>query len=414
MPYLLAALLCALALPALAAPPVAWPQWLGPTRDGVSTEKGLLRAWPEGGPKRLYKRKLGKGFSGLTVADGHIFTMMADDKTEYAVCLNLADGAEIWRFGADVRFEDHMGGPGPRATPTFVDGKVVVVSGSGKVFALDARNGSRIWSRDLVADFGGRPPRWGYSGTPLVAGGRVYVDVGGRPGSSVVAFDLATGKTLWSSGEDVPGYSAPVLLTLAGVQQLVVFTGTKASGLSPADGKSLWSVPWRTDYDVNAATPLQLSADSLFLASGYGVGGARLQLAATGGRWTATEAWRTKSMKNQMATSVLVDGHLYGFDAARLTCLDAATGEKRWNQQGLGRGSLITADGLLFILSEDGDVVLADASPKGYVERGRVSVLEEPCWTVPSLADGRLFVRDTEHLAVFSVKAPAAAPGAGK
>jgi outer membrane protein assembly factor BamB len=379
-----------------------WPQYRGPNRDGVSSETGLLDQWSAGGPKELWRTSLGRGFSGISVSGGRIYTMFAEGSDEFVVCLDAATGQEIWRKGTGSNFKDRFG-DGPRSTPT-VDGELVFALGAkGKLHALGATDGQPIWSRDLPGEFGAEIPRWGYSSAPLVDGKLLLVDVGGQGGSSIVAFDKKTGKEVWRSQSDKAGYSAPVVMTVSGRRQVVFFTGTTLVSLAPEDGTLLWRQAWKTSYDVNAATPIFIPPDKLFVSSGYDVGAAVYRVKMDGQQAEVQEVWRTREMKNKFSSSVLHEGHLYGFDEKTFKCIDAASGETKWKFRGLGHGSLIFADGHLVVLGDEGTLVLVEATAAAYREQGRAQIFDGKTWTVPTLSGGKLYLRDEKQLVSLDV-----------
>jgi outer membrane protein assembly factor BamB len=376
-----------------------WPQFRGPQRDGVSRETGLLSEWPADGPPELWTVELGGGYSGMAVADGRLFTMFSDGGDEFVVALDVASGKELWRVRAGDKFKD-MFGDGPRSTPT-VDGERVYAMGAkGKLLALAAADGKELWSHDLVAKYGAESPRWGFSASPIVDGASLLLDVGGADGSSIVAFDTKSGVERWRSQEDKAGYSAPVLVEVGEQRQAIFFTGTRIVSLDPADGELLWKKAWRTSYDVNAATPVFIPPDRLFISSGYDVGGAVYKIGSAG----VEEVWRNREMKNKFHTSVLHDGHLYGFDEKIFKCIDAATGRMQWQVRDFGHGSLIYADGHLIALGDKGLLGLIEATPEAYREKSRAAVLKGKSWTPPTLADGKLYVRDEKVLRSFNLK----------
>lgn len=379
-----------------------WPQFRGPNRDGISRETGLLKSWPEDGPRVLWKVPVGEGFSGITVAGNRLYTMEARGDDEGAVSLDPATGKAFWRVKIDRRYRSGQG-DGPRSTPTVAGGIVYVLSGGGKLYALRAETGRVVWSHDLVAEYGARPPEWGVSTSPLVEGNLLLVDVGGSPGKSVMAFDLGTGKVAWASQSDQAGYSAPIAFTAGGVRQALFFTGTGLASVSPADGRLFWRKGWQTDYDVNAATPIFIAPDKVFVSSGYGTGAALLRIKGGGGKVAVEEVWKSTKMKNQFSSSVLWQGHIYGFDNETFKCIEAATGEEKWKERGLGHGSLMLADGHLFVLSERGKLVLVEATPEAYKEKAGADVLSGKCWTAPTLAGGRLYLRNEETLLALDV-----------
>lgn len=392
------------ALPAVAqsTKPVDWPQFRGPNRDGISTETGLLKTWPASGPKVVWKRLLGSGFSGLTIADGRLFTQFGKGKDEFAIALDAATGKEVWRVLTDANRKDGMG-DGPRSTPTVDGERVFVISARGKLHALEKATGKTLWSVDLVQQYGAQIPQWGVSASPLIDGDQLIFNAGGRSGHAVIALDKKNGKLLWHSGTDVPGYSMPILIEAGGVRQVIVFSGTRVLGLAPTDGKILWEEDWQTSYDVNAATPIFLPPDRLFIASGYDTGGAVFQLGAAGGKVTVKDVWRSRDMKNQFSSSVHLDGTIYGFNNKNLQAIDAANGKVLWRKSGLGHGSLLAADGHLIVLGDNGKLVLAEANPTAYVEKAAAQPLTGKHWTVPTLYGGKLYVRNESELVCLDV-----------
>ena len=405
------ALLCGAILTASA---TEWPQWRGPNRDGVSSEVGLLKEWGPNGPKMLWKVSLGEGFSGISVSQGRVYTMFSTGNDEFVVCLNATDGQEIWRFRSDDNYHEGQGGNGPRATPTIDGNLLFTISAHGKLYALKAGNGEKVWSHDLQRKFGSKMPRWGFSTSPLVDGELLLVEVGGKGEKSIVAFNKNSGDVVWSTHKDKLGYSSPIAITVQGVRQIICFTGTKLVSVSPTDGTIYWKYTWKTGYDVNAATPVFIPPDKIFISSGYDKGAAVLQMRVfvshdddraaveqireNRGKVRIKEIWKNRKMKNQFASSVLYDNYLYGFDNSILKCIEADTGEEQWKTRGFGKGTVILADGHLIILSDRGKLGLAEATPAGYIEKASAKVLNGLCWTAPTLADGRLYLRNEEEM----------------
>jgi outer membrane protein assembly factor BamB len=379
-----------------------WPGFLGPKRDGASAETGLVAAWKAAAPRELWRRAPGAGYSSMAVTGGAVYTMADQDGAAWVLAYDAATGLDRWSTRVGQAYLDKMNYHGPRATPSVVDGAVYALTGTGVLAALDAATGATRWTVDLVATYGGDQPQWGYSGSPLVSGGFVYLSVGGKAERGVVALNASTGALAWSSGSFGAAYSSPIRATLGGVDQVVFFTAAGPVGVTPDKGALLWKHPWNTSYDVNAATPLVLPGSRLFVASGYGSGGALLQIGAA----AASEVWRTKSMKNKLSTSVLVGSHLYGFDEDRLSCVDTATGQQTWNATGYGRGTLLSVDGHLVVLGEDCRASLVAADPKAHrvVAGPHTWLASGPCWTAPALADGVLYLRDAKHLVAVGAK----------
>ena len=405
----------ALLLLTAAAQAADWPQWRGPQRDGISSETGLFTA--EQPFAEAWRTPLGRGFSGIAIADGRVFTMFAQGDDEFAVCLDAHTGEEHWRFRTGPYYTETQGGDGPRSTPT-VDGELVYVLGAqGQLYALSAASGTKVWEKDLVAEFGSKVPRWGFSTSPLVEGNLLLVEVGGlnsnflvemivdrRASATVVAFDKASGQTAWTALDDKMGYSSPIAFTAGGQRQLAFFTGYSLTGLAPADGQTLWTYPWKTSYDINVATPIFIPPNRVFISSGYDKGAAVVQI---GPGEEVEEIWRNKAMQNQFTTSVYYQDHLYGFHKAVLKCIDPHTGAEKWKARGFGNGTLIAADGHLILLGEQGNLGLAEATPTGFQAKASYPALHGRCWTAPSLAAGRLYLRDESEIICLNIQGAA-------
>lgn len=384
-----------------------WPQFRGPGRDGLSPETSLLTRWPESGPQVLWRARGGQGYSGLVVSDGRVYTLVGEGEkekgTEHVLCLDAATGKELWRFPLGSLYVDGSGnGDGPRATPLADDSRLYVVSGVGRLFALDKKTGKVVWQHDLRGEMGSPGASDGsFASSPLIEGDLLILEVGGNPGkpgpgnTAYAAFDRESGEVRWTAENDGAAFAAPVAITAAGERQIVFFSATGLVSVSPKDGRVFWRYPWRTQFDVNAVTPVLLPEDRLFVSSGYDVGAAVLQLKPeAGGGVKVEEVWRSRVMKSVFATPVLLSGHLYGFDKATFKCVDAATGTEKWAGRGYGTGNVIYADGHLIVLSDRGELALVEATPAEYKEVARAQVLTGRTITPPALADGRLYVRN--------------------
>lgn len=378
-----------------------WQQFLGPNRNGISPETGINQVWGQKPPKVLWKTALSDGgYAGPSAAGGKVFIVDHRGTQDVVRALHLNSGKDIWSFSYDEPAGNNYGFA--RATPTVSDGKVYTISRSGQVHCLNAGNGKKLWSRNLVADFRGQKPQWDYSMSALVDGNKVIVCPGG-PNAAVAALDKNSGKTLWQGGNsDLPGYATPVTATLNGVKQYVVFTAYNLLGVDAGSGKLLWSYPWKTGCDVNAATPI-VYGNSVFITSGYGHGCALIEV---NGRIARTK-WVNKEMQSQFASPILSGGVVYGTcgDQNRLACLDLATGRVRWQQRGFEKGGIIAVAGAFIVMDgRSGDVVMAWMRPTGYQELGRMKPLGGQSWTAPILADGKLIVRNTKMLACLDLK----------
>lgn len=235
-----------------------WPQSRGPNRDGISHETGLLKSWPEGGPKVLWRVPIGVGFSGISISGGRLYTMSAEGDDEFVICLSVENGKEIWRFRSNDKFAEGNG-DGPRSTPTVDDEKVFVLSAKGKLYALGSKNGEKLWEHDLVKEFESNIPNWGFATSPLVFGELLLVEAGGEAGKSIVAFDKKSGRVVWTSHTDAAAYSSPIPITFGGKKQIIFLTSKTLLSLSPTDGKIHWKYPWLTHDGIDVATPGKLA-----------------------------------------------------------------------------------------------------------------------------------------------------------
>lgn len=386
-----------------------WPQWLGPNRTGISSETGLLTTWAKDGPAVVWEKELGEGFSGISVAEGRVYTMFSAGEDEFAVCLDEETGEEIWRFRTGAKYYERQGGNGPRSQPTVDGDRVFVLSAEGWLYALNAKDGKKLWLVDLYDGLGSRVPKFGFSTSPLVEGDLLLLEVGTRQGT-FIALNKTNGAVKWASQNDIVSYSSPIAVDIAGIRQVVFVSGEAAVGLSPTDGSIFWRFPWYTSYDLNVATPILVPPDRIFISSGYDHGAALLQISRAGDGLSVKKVWESRGMKNHFGTSLLISDYIYGFDNAILKCIEAKTGKEQWKRRGYGKGTLIYADGQLIVLSDKGKLALADASPTEFREKARAQVLSGKCWTPPTLANGKIFVRDMHRIVCMDVSGTQAEP----
>ncbi len=366
-----------------------WPRYRGPNLDGISTETGWSVDWPATGPKQLWKTNVGIGFSSISVADSRAYTMGNRDNQDTVYCFDAASGQVLWKHSYPSKLDPKYYDGGPSATPTIDAGRVYTLSKEGQVFCLEAADGKVVWSVNLAKELDAKVPTWGFSSSPVILGNTVFVNVGTRG----TALDKATGNVLWTTGKEAAGYSSFVPFTIGGTRGLALFTAQSVAAVDPETGKELWSFPWKTSYDVNAADPI-VAGDHVLISSGYNHGAALLKI--VDGK--PVRVWENKRMRNQHNNSVLIDGALYGIDGddskAELKCLDFKTGEVKWTEKGLGKGALMAADGKLIILAEKGELVIAAADPTAFKPLARWQVLGGRCWTMPVLSHGRIYCRN--------------------
>jgi len=381
----------------------AWPQFLGPHRDATVPDVRLARDWTARPPKLVWKQPIGAAWSSFVVVDGLAITQEQRDDLEVVVAYDFATGRPRWSHADRARYQTVIAGLGPRATPTVADARVFAQGATGVLNALDLRTGRKLWSHQVITENGAEAPNWGQSPSPLVVDGRVIVSAGGPEGRSVVAYDAATGEPLWAGGHDRGSYSSPQLVTLAGRAQVVVFGGASVAAYEPASGVLLWEHPWPGEQP-NVAQPLPLPGDRLLLSAGYGVGSKVFAVALDeSGTLKPSLVWETSRLKSKFANVVLHEGFVYGLDDGVLTCLDPATGERRWKSGRYGHGQLLLVGGLLFVQTEEGEGVLVEPSPDAHRELTRSALLDGKTWNPPALSGARLLVRNDREAALYEL-----------
>ena len=374
-----------------------WPQWRGPNSNGISAETDWLGVWHDGLVKIDWKESVGTGFSSLSYSDGRVYAMgnsarKKDDENQKDIvyCLDAKSGKIIWKseYSSDLTPKYYEGGPS--ATPTIHGGKVYTFSKHGLALCLDALTGEEVWKRDLQQDEKLNPPTWGFAGSVTIFNDLALYNAG----QSGIALNKDTGKTVWKSDPKGAGYSTPYIFKIGDKTAAALFTDQEITTIDPATGKVLWMFPWKTNYDVNAAQPI-VNGSEMFISSGYKRGCALIKFTDD----KAEKIYELKTMQNQCNSSVFWKGHVYGFSGnvggkGILKCLDFKTGQEKWSKSDLGTGSLMIADNKLIILSESGDLVIAEADPAAFKQLQKAKILEGKCWTVPTLADGRIFARN--------------------
>ena len=369
-----------------------WPNWRGPNHDGVSSETGWVANWPKEGPTVVWKASIGTGFSSIAVGNGRAYAMGNINDNDILYCFDAATGKEIWKksYPCPLYAKNHEGGPS--ATPT-IDGEAIYTfSNDGDIIRFKAESGEIVWHKNLNKEFGFKHPTWYFAGSPLVIDELVILNAG----TQGVALKKADGSIAWQSEKGVPGYATGVPFTINGQKCVAMMVSREIVCFNPTTGEVIWRYPWITEYNINAAEPI-IVGDTVFITSGYNHGCVLLKIDGN----NVTELWQNKNMSNQINSSVLWEGYIYGFNGqvnggAKLTCINFETGEAKWSQGGLGTGSLTVADGKLIILGERGKLVIAEASPDGFKELASAQILKGKCWTVPVLANGRIYARNAD------------------
>jgi outer membrane protein assembly factor BamB len=396
--------------------------FFGVDRDGIVSNSKLDPDWAAHPPKQLWRQLVGGGYAGFALYNGYAVTIEQRRDEEAVVCYDAPTGREIWAHKYKAHFQEPLGGPGPRATPSIAslasdakngdsDKKVISLGATGILKCLDLATGNEVWSADILKD--NANIAWGMAASPLVIPAtsanfppRIIVAPGAQSGSAkdraVIVYNAKTGKEIRAFGNHRGAYSSPVIKTLAGVDQLLVFDGDGLTSYDPNAGAELWHHPWITMQPqfINVAQPLVLDGDRVFISSDYGVGCAMLQVKKEG----APEViWQNTFMRCKFTSPVHHDGYLYGLDDGILTCLDAKTGERKWKGGRYGHGQLLLADKYLLILSESGDLVLVEATPEKHNQVAKLGALTGKTWNPPALSACQVFVRNHNEMAAFEL-----------
>ncbi len=408
-------MLCFAGLLALAVAPTAlqaedWPAWRGPKRDGICRETGLLKEWPPEGPPLAWKTTgLGVGYSGPSIVGDLLFTMGNRDGKEWVLALDWTQqGKEVWASPVGPIRHDGGGYPGPRATPTFDNGRLYTLGVNGDLLCLEAETGKEIWRKNLVDDFGGSIPQWGYSESVLVDEDWVLCTPGGEK-ATIAALEKLTGETVWMAPVGDPAaYSSIMKVSIGRVLQYVTLTAKGVISVRRDDGKFLWRYDAPASDVANVATPVWFG-QTIFAASAYGTGGGLVWAKKVGEEFQPQEIYFTKDMKNHHGGMILLDDHLYGANDPRfLTCLEYRSGEVAWQDRTPGKCSILYADGMLYCRDERGPLTLVEATPEGFKSRGQFDQpdrSEQRSWPHPVIANGLLFLRDQDVLLCYDVRA---------
>ncbi len=402
---------CALALSSSTLNADDWTQWRGNDRDGKSAEKGLADSWPASGPKQLWRVDgLGGGFSTPSAADGTLYLLVNQGMDhEEIVALSVDKGAKLWttKIGA-VGKNDGPQYPGARSTPTIDGDSLYILGSAGDLVCLDTKSGARKWSKNLPADFKGKPGQWAYTESPLIDGDALICSPGGAE-ATVVALNKKDGSLIWKSAlpdADDASYSSPVITEVNGVKQYVLYLAKGVVGLEADSGKLLWRYENTADKNANVQTPVA-SSNFVYTAAGR-VGGGLVDI--SGGTKQPKEVYFAKAMPSGMGGSILVDGSLYGSSGETLMSIDYVTGKTNWQVRSIGAAALCFADGKLYLHGENNDVAMVAATPEKYTELGKFTPENAPdrgnskAWVHPIIVDGKLIIRDVGTIWCYDIR----------
>jgi len=382
-----------------------WPAFRGSSRDAVVPGVRIGTNWLEDGPRELWRHRVGPGWSSFAVVGGKLYTQEQRGPEEVIVCYDANTGEEIWVHGNQVRFNETMAGPGPRATPTFHEGKLYTQGATGLLQCLDAATGKVIWTRDIAADTGAKTPEWGFSASPLVVNGLVVSFAGAGDGKSIVAYRADTGEPAWTAGDARVSYCSLQASTIDGVSQLLITSDQGLTGFDPSSGKELWHHPWVIEGMARVVQPTQVGDGEFLIGTSFGFGTRKVRIKKSDEGWSTEEVWTSRALKPYYNDQVVHRGHVFGFDNSFLACISVADGKLAWKERGYGNGQLLLLpdQDLLLVLSEKGEVALVEATPEGHKQLGKIQAIKGKTWNHPVIANGKLYVRNGEEAACYEL-----------
>ncbi|MDA8017914.1 MAG: PQQ-like beta-propeller repeat protein [Thermoanaerobaculia bacterium] len=384
-----------------------WPQFRGIERNGISPETGLLDSWPDSGPPEVWRRELGEGYSGITVVGNKVYTMYADEVAgeggeaearEFAASFDRNTGEEHWRVDMGAKLDTEFGN-GPRSTPTVAGDTVFVLGSHGRLAALSTEDGGVKWQKEFTADFGAERPYWGFSTSALVDGGRLIIEAGGSDGRTLVALNPADGELIWSLGESGAGYNSPLRVDRNGEIRYVHVSGGKLFCVD-TDGNEVWSHEW--PQGETHAMPILAGPGLIYASGAEGVGAQLVKVAEDESE--VEKVWDNRLLRNHFSSAVVQDGVIYGFDNATLKAVSVEDSSLIWAKRGLGKGSLMLADGHLIVLSDRGKLVLVATGTDKYSEISSFQAMNDLSWTAPTVSHGRLFIRNHQEMVSFDLR----------
>jgi outer membrane protein assembly factor BamB len=371
--------------------------------DGHYDQTEILIDWPDSGLPLLWKQPIGGGYASFVIAHGLAFTIEQRRDEETVVAYELETGAEIWTHSWKAEFKEPMGGNGPRATPTWDEGRIYALGATGELKVLEATTGDLIWGINILKNNGASNLKWGMAASPLIVDDKVIMQPGGNNERSVVAYDKLSGELIWHSLNDPQAYTSPMLVQFVGFRQIITATANRVVGIDPEKGSLLWSYPWVTSYGVNAAQPIILDDSRFFISAGYSHGAAVVEVTRNEDGFSVNEIWENNRMKNRFNSSVLFEDYIYGFDEAIFACIDPQNGRRLWKGGRYGHGQVLLASGHLIILTEKGELVLVQATPDSHQELFRFQAIRGKTWNNPAVAEGILLVRNAYEMAAYRI-----------
>ncbi len=379
---------------------LSWPQWGRPNRNFKVETKGLASSWPEKGPRQLWKRELGDGYSAIAADGDRLYTIYRKGEQDVTIALDAKTGRTLWEHVSEAPFLPRMqmeNGPGPHSTPLIAGDRMFTIGVTGKLHCYDKQTGKVIWSHDLWQEFQGTKLGRGYSPSPIAYKQTLIVTVGGK-GNALMAFNQKDGAVVWKNQDHSNAHPSPILINVDGQDQLVIFMQQEIGGFDPNNGAELWRHPHPTQYGLNISTPVWGDGNLLFCSSAYNGGSRVLQLNNRDGKTQVKELWFSNRLRIHIGNAIRVGDYIYGssgdFGPAFVTAVEIKTGNVVWQDRSLSRACFLYADGKFIVLDEDGHLALATVSPTGLKIHSKVELLNRNAWTAPTLVGTRLYIRD--------------------
>jgi len=382
-----------------------WTGFRGPNRDGEYETHPILTNWPGGGLRQLWRQSCGGGYSSFAMVGSRAFTLEQRREQEVAVAYDVETGRELWTNGWTAKFREYHSDEGPRATPTYSDGKIYTLGALGELRCLNAEDGTLVWAKNIATDNGAEgPPDYGLSASPLVVDDKIIVQPDAYKGKSVVCYDKRDGKRIWNALDTSIGYASPMLTTLGGERQVIVCGRPNIYGLRLEDGVERWHFLWHIiDNERPITQPVALGTNRFLVSAAYMTGSAVFEVNRTNDGFEAHELWRNRSLKAKFASAVAWQGFVYGLDEDILVCVDAETGERKWKDGRYGYGQILLASGHLIIQCANGDLALVKATPERWLEVARFPALHGKSWNFPAIGGGRLLLRNNAEMACYEI-----------
>jgi hypothetical protein len=380
-----------------------WTSFRGPDREGVIHGVNIATDWKNNPPRQLWRQRVGPAWSSVIVIGDRLFTQEQRGEMECVVCYEAATGKELWVHNDKARFWETVSGAGPRATPTFSDGKIYTMGSTGLLNCLDAGTGHLYWSHDIRAEAEAKIPVWGYSSSPLVVDGHVVAFAGGQ--ASLRAYQAVSGEPVWTAKAGPGSYASPQLATLAGHAQILILSESGLSSFDPTNGTKLWQLGQVMQGAPRTLQPHLLGSHQLVIGQLQAFGVSLIDVMKEGNDWNVEELWHSTQMKPEFPDFVVHEGHAYGFDGAIFACIDLSAGKRTWKGGRYGRGQVVLLEDqkILLVISEAGEAILLAANPHEQQELGKFQALSGKTWNHPVIANGRLFVRNAEEMACYKL-----------